>query len=180
MQVDLRDERRRRLGRVEVDPAARPSRVRVTPPRSEPRDVFLLWEQALDDSGALRRCVACGGELFRQRTLPQVTPFVVVLAAAGVVIVALGYAGNPWVFGALVGVLLLDVLVLLLARQRLVCYRCGSSFSGIAVARYHRRWDPLHAEASPPVPPPATPSVPPPATPPATPPSPPSPPPPAA
>jgi len=70
-----------------------------------------------------------------------VTPIVVVLAAAGAVIAALGFAANPWVYAALVAVLVLDILVLALARARLVCYRCGSRFDRLPVARYHRRWD---------------------------------------
>lgn len=73
--------------------------------------------------------------------MPQITPVVVVLAAAGAVIAALGFAANPWIYGSLVAVLVLDILVLALARARLVCYRCGSQFDRVPVARYHRRWD---------------------------------------
>jgi len=91
--------------------------------------------------------VACGGKLYRTRTLPQVTPIVVVLAASGVLVAAFGLAANPWIYGALVAVLLLDIGVLVLARTRLVCYRCGSTYDRLPVARYHRSWDPREAES---------------------------------
>lgn len=71
----------------------------------------------------------------------------VVLAAAGVLVAAFGLAANPWVYGSLVGVLLLDVGVLVIARTRLVCYRCNSVYDRLRVARYHRRWDPREAES---------------------------------
>lgn len=148
MLVDLRDSSRRRIGRLEIDAAQRPALVRVPRREAPPQEVFLNWDQAVDDSGCLRHCVACGGRLYRTRTLPQVTPFVVVLAAAGAVIAAFGFAANPWVYGTLVAVLILDVLVLLLARDRLVCYRCLSVYDRLPVARYHRRWDPREAETS--------------------------------
>lgn len=124
--------------------------MRVPRRDAPPQEVFLNWDQAIDDAGCLRHCVACGGRLYRTRTLPQVTPVVVVLAAAGAVIAALGFAANPWVYGSLVAVLALDVLVLLLARDRLVCYRCHSAYDRLRVARYHRRWDPRAAESEPP------------------------------
>jgi len=115
------------------------------------QEVFLNWDQAVDDAGCLRHCIACGGQLYRTRTLPQVTPVVVVLAAAGVLVAAFGLAANPWVYGALVSVLLLDVGVLVVSRTRLVCYRCGSAYDGVGVARYHRRWNPREAEGAAPV-----------------------------
>ncbi len=145
MQLDLRDAARRRIGRVEIDAAQRPPIVRVAQRDGGSQEVFLHWDQAVDDAGCLRHCIACGGRLYRTRTLPQVTPVVVVLAAAGVVIAALGFAANPWVYGALITVLLLDIMVLALARDRLSCYRCASRFDDLRVARYHRRWDPRDA-----------------------------------
>lgn len=152
MQVDLRDAARRRIGRVQIDPAQRPALLRVVPrdaaPDAQPQDVFLHWDQAVDDAGCLRHCVVCRGRLYRTRTLPQVTPIVVVLAAAGVLVAAFGLAANPWVYGALVTVLLLDIAVLVFSRTRLVCYRCGSLYDRLRVARYHRAWDPREAESS--------------------------------
>lgn len=118
------------------------------PTGAPPQEVFLNWDQAMDDAGCLRHCIVCGGRLYRTRTLPQVTPVVVVLAAAGVLIAAFGLAANPWVYGALVAVLLLDVGVLVFSRTRLVCYGCGSSYDRLRVARYHRSWDPRAAEES--------------------------------
>ncbi|MFO0961408.1 MAG: hypothetical protein U0625_00725 [Phycisphaerales bacterium] len=142
MEILLHDRRRRPVGRVEVDPSARPVLVKVTDAQGQPQDAYLEWERALDDAGQLRACVACGCQrLYRRKTLPRVTPFVLVLAAAGVVAGVLGYSSDPVVLGALVVLLAMDVAVLIVARTRLVCYRCGSQYSRTKIARYHRAWD---------------------------------------
>lgn len=164
MRIDLRDGDRKPLGRVDVDPAARPTRVAVATrgseaivgasvgdvheqPHEATREVFLNWEGALDDAGHLRRCVACGGAaMFRTKSFPQVTLLVVVLAFAGAVVAALGYATDPKVLAALLVVLVVDVAILLFARPLLVCYRCRSTYSMLPMARYHRRWDRREAE----------------------------------
>lgn len=129
---------------MEIDPAARPTRVAVA---ESDREVFLGWDGALDDAGHLRRCVACGGTgMFRTKSFPQITLFVVVLAFAGAVVAALGYAADPRVLSALVVVLVVDVAILLFSRPLLVCYRCRSTYAKLPIARYHRRWDRREAE----------------------------------
>ncbi len=139
MRIELRDSSRRRIGRIEVDPARRPTRVSIA---ASGREVFLNWDSALDDAGHLRRCVACGcTDLYRTKAFPQITGFVVMLAFAGAVVGALGYATTPPILAAMVVVLVADVAILLLARRRLVCYRCRSSFHDLPIAGYHRRWD---------------------------------------
>ncbi|HMN96490.1 MAG TPA: hypothetical protein PKC43_08810 [Phycisphaerales bacterium] len=151
MRIDLRSDDRRPVGRVELDPAARPTRVTV--PEID-REVFLAWDSALDDAGHLRRCVACGCRgMFRTKSFPQVTLLVVVLAFAGAVVAALGYAANPIVLAALVALLCVDVGILLFSRPLLVCYRCRSTYSRLPIARYHRRWDRREAERWPSDPP---------------------------
>lgn len=142
MDVLLRDRSRRTIGIVTVDPRARPAIVRAAAPDGSVRDAFLDWEQALDDAGRLRSCVACGCQrLYRRRTLPRFAPFALVLAAAGVVVGALGYSSHPAVLLALVALVVLDVAVLVLARTELVCYRCGSCFRRTGIARQHQAWD---------------------------------------
>ena len=144
MQVDVRSQHGDRVGRIEFDPATRPVRIR---PEASDQDVFLEWDGAVDDAGQLRACVICGDRhLYRTRTLPQVTPFVILIALFGATISLLGFANSVWVLGTLVVVLAIDVGVLLLARTRLVCYRCGSVYDDLRVAGYHRRWDPTVAE----------------------------------
>ena len=148
MLVELRDVHRRRIGRVEIDPAAQPTRVEVPKAR---RSVILHWDSAVDDAGHLRRCLVCGcSTLFRAKNFPQVTLLVVVLAFAGAAISALGLATDPVVLGALVLVLLLDVGILLFSRQRLVCYQCRTTYSRLQIARYHETWDRAVAERHPP------------------------------
>ncbi|MCH6552248.1 MAG: hypothetical protein IH804_09600 [Planctomycetes bacterium] len=149
MQIELRDRDRRRIGRIDVDPALRPTRVGIV---GTGREVFLDWDTALDDAGHLRRCVACGGpEVFREKAFPQVTGFVVALAFAGAIVAALGFANEPAVLGAMALVLVLDIAILVLSKQRLVCYRCRTNYRGLPIARYHRRWDRATADRYPPL-----------------------------
>ena len=144
MRADVKSILGERLGRVEIDEAERP--VRVRPPEAD-RDLYLDWEGALDDAGRLRSCVTCGHDrLYRSRTLPQLTPFVVMFAFAGATIGILGASTNPLVVSLLAVLLVLDVGVLLLARPLLVCYRCGTVYDRLPIARYHRGWDSSIAE----------------------------------
>ncbi len=143
MRIDVRDAERRRIGRIEVDPARRPTRTRL---ETTDREVFLDWDTALDDAHHLRRCVVCGcNDLFRAKAFPQITGFVVVLAFAGAILGALGQVNTPTLI-AMVVVLVTDVSILLFSRQRLVCHHCRSSYHGLPIARYHRRWDRAVAE----------------------------------
>ena len=144
MRADVRTPDGERLGRIEIDEATRP--VRVRPPLSE-RTLFLEWDGALDDAGHLRSCVVCGhSRLYRSRSLPQLTPFVVLMAFAGAAVGLLGFATNPIIL-ALLGVLLIaDVGLLLLARTRIVCYRCGTVYDQLPIARYHHPWEAVIAD----------------------------------
>jgi len=88
MHIELHDEHRNPLGRIHVDPALRPTRVRVV---DADREVFLNWDTALDDTGRLRRCVACScTDLYTEKVFPVVTGVIVVLAFAGAIVGALG------------------------------------------------------------------------------------------
>jgi hypothetical protein len=150
MRIELRDENRRPIGRVQVDASQRPTRVTTVGASSAApgeREVFLNWDTAVDDAGQLRRCVACGcTEMFRERAFPQVTAIVVVLAFTGAIIGALGLAANTPVLIAMAIVLVLDVAILLFSRKRLVCYRCRSTYHELPIARYHRPWDRSRAD----------------------------------
>jgi hypothetical protein len=140
--AELRDARRAPLGRAQIDVPARPVRVRVVDRHGVEHEVYLQWEGAVDDAGQLRTCVSCGcAHLFRQRTLPRFTPFVLVLAAAGFVLGVLGYSNDPVVLAGLIALLVLDVGTLFFARTLLVCYRCRSRFGRVPVARYIARWN---------------------------------------
>ncbi len=144
MRIELRGPGRRRLGRVELDEQARPARVPV--PGSE-QDLFPQWDAAFDDSGSLRKCVACGCEhLYRRRNLPQVTPVIAVLAFSGAMVSILGYAAHAAATALLVALLVADLLIITLAVRQLVCYRCGAIHEGVRIARYQRPWDRTMAE----------------------------------
>ena len=144
MQIDLNDLQRRRLGRVNIDPEARPPRVPIT---SSEREVSLDWEGALDDAGNLRKCLACGsGHLFRIKTLPSVTPIFVILAFAGTAVSLFGYANNPVILAALILVMLAELIILIWSRTRIVCYRCRSTYANTQIARYHLSFNQQIAE----------------------------------
>lgn len=144
MRIEPRDAGGRRLARVEVDERTLPARVQVP---GLDRDLFPRWEGALDDSGSLRRCLVCGcDDMYARKNLPQVTPFIAILAFTGSVVALLGYAADPRVFTLLAVLLAVDVLTLFLARRQLVCYACGATYDRLRVARYHRPWDRAVAE----------------------------------
>jgi len=135
MQIDLNDLSRRRRGRVSLNPEARPPRASI---EDRDEEVFLDWEGTLDDAGNLRRCLACGNtHLFRVKTLPSVTPIFVILAFAGTAVSLFGYANNPIILAALIFVMLAELVILMVSRTRLVCYRCRSRFANTPIARYH-------------------------------------------
>lgn len=164
MRIDLRDDQRRPVGKATVDLAERPTRIVAEPAGSgasrmsvapsgnggaPAREVFLHWETAVDDSGQLRRCVACGcTDLFTEKAFPQVTAIIVVLAFTGAIVGAVGWASTPVLYGMLI-ILILDVAILVLSRRRLVCYRCRSAFRDLPIARYHRSWDRAVADRHP-------------------------------
>ena len=101
----------------------------------------------MDDAGHLRACITCGDRhLYRSRSLPQVTPFVALIALAGATVSLLGFATSTWILNLLIVVLVIDIGVLVFARTRLVCYRCGSIYGNLPIARYHRGWDSAVAE----------------------------------
>ncbi|MDG2422681.1 MAG: hypothetical protein P8M22_01750 [Phycisphaerales bacterium] len=139
MRVVVRQLDRRRVGEIDADADTSPARVTTIDTGEE---VFLDWERAFDDAGQLRRCIICGSEdLFQQKTFPQITPFVIVLAFALSLIGVLGFVTDIAILIGMTGVLLLDVAILFFARTRLQCYRCRSQYSKIQIADYHKRWD---------------------------------------
>jgi hypothetical protein len=143
MRIELRDERHERLGRVEVDPSAHPTRVHA--PEAD-RDVILSWDSALDDAGRLRRCLVCGStDMYRAKAFPQITGLVIVAAFAGAVIGALGLATPPMLMGMII-VLIIDIGILFFVRESLVCYQCRTAYRDLQIARYHDRWDRTVAE----------------------------------
>lgn len=146
--ADLRDASRRRIGRATIDPAQRPVRVRIEAGPRSGEQVYIDWEGALDDAGHLRRCVSCGGSLYRAKRLPQVTPFLSGLLVVAVVVAALGHSTSAWLVAGIVALAAVDLAILLLARPRLVCYSCASAFSRTPIARYITRWDSRAARAA--------------------------------
>jgi len=128
----------RRVTSLNVDPQRRPTRVRTA---EDDRDIYLDWEQSLDDEGRLRHCLVCGKGIYKRKAFPQVTGFVVVLAFALALVGILGFAEDiPLLIGMSV-VLLIDIGILLFAGTHLECYGCHASYRSIPIAPWHRPWD---------------------------------------
>ena len=151
MRIEVHDLSQARRGRTTLDPSQRPPRAQLDgvedSQHPQAGEVFLDWDGALDDSGHLRRCPICGGDhLFKVRTLPTVTPIFVILAFAGTAVSLFGFANNPIILAALVLVVLVELVILVIARTRLVCYRCRSRFAQTPIAPYHAVFDPQIAQ----------------------------------
>jgi hypothetical protein len=139
MQVTARATDRSRLGEAEVSLDERPARVRLGEPAVEH---FLDWERAIDDGGHLRKCIVCGCDaLYRNRSLPRLTLIAVALGLSVVAVGLAGYGTPPVLAGALVAAIVADLVLRVLGRWQLSCYRCRSTFRGMPIARYHHRWD---------------------------------------
>ena len=146
MRIDVHDASRKKRGRITIDPTQRPPRTAIEEDESG-GDVFLDWDGSLDDAGHLRKCLICGNKvLFRVRTLPSVAPILVILAFAGVAISILGFASNPIILGLMVVVVIAELVILLIARTQLVCYRCRTKYAETPIAPYHQPYDPQTAE----------------------------------
>ncbi|MCZ6836176.1 MAG: hypothetical protein O7G85_10415 [Planctomycetota bacterium] len=139
MRIELRDEFRTMVGEVKIDPAQQPSRARLT---DQDREVFLNWDNALDDASQLRRCLSCGcRDMFREKAFPPIVGVIVVFNYAGLIVGIFGGAENLFVRMGMIILLVTGLVVLRLSRTRLVCYHCRTSFYDLSIAQYHRSWD---------------------------------------
>lgn len=147
LQMLLRDNPATPPVRIEVDLRHPPSVVRPQHHPGLPHPLSLDWDRAVDDHQHLRRCPVCGCEdLYARKAVPHVTGFLLVILAALVAMVLFGFGQVVLATVAMVSVLALDVLILLIARRFLVCYRCGTQFRKLAVPRHHGRWEATTAE----------------------------------
>ena len=58
------------------------------------------------------------------------TPILVILALAGFAVSVLGYANNPIILALMGVVLIAELVILVIVRTQLVCYRCRSTYGG--------------------------------------------------
>lgn len=147
MRIELHDEFQKLSGKVLIDPAKRPSRVRLTDQEGE---VFLDWDIALDDAGQLRRCLSCGcTDLFHEKDFPAIVGVLVVFNYAGLLVGLFGGAENFFVWLTMIVLLVAGLVFLIGSKMRLVCYRCRTSYYDLPIARYHRSWDRAIADRHP-------------------------------
>jgi len=152
VKIDLRNRQRQRLFQIVVDPkdppsVARPSSARTSAATTDkatatPKEVYLEWDGAFDDQHHLRRCPACGcRELFARRDFPQVTGFVIVVAAAVCATALFGANEVIWGLVLLGLVAVIDAIIFLFAGRCLVCYRCRSEFRQTPIKPDHPGWE---------------------------------------
>ena len=139
MRIDLRNLQRKHLFSVDVDPTSPPSIVKRPDGEAE---VYLNWEQAIDDERHLRRCPVCGcRELFVRKDFPQVTGLLIVVFAAVVALVLFGTRQVTLGFVVLGLVALIDAVIFVFAGRCLVCYRCRSEYRGLPIRSGHPGWE---------------------------------------
>ena len=130
---------------MDVNADAPPSMVH--PPQKDRPPISLDWDRTLDDQRRLRRCPVCGCEhLYMVRQVPQLTGFALLVLAALVALMLLNIGLKLVALVVFLVLAVLDLVVFLFAARRLVCYRCGSSFSRLPIHRDHPRWDKTVAE----------------------------------
>ena len=140
MRIAVRNLRHERLCWVEVNVKNRPSVAK--PVDGDGPDVYLHWDQAVDDDHRLRRCLVCGcRELFARKDFPQVTGLLIVVLAALVAMILFGTQRVGAGFVVLGLVALIDLVIYVFARRCLVCYRCRSEFRDLAIRREHPGWE---------------------------------------
>ena len=106
------------------------------------REIYLEWDGAFDDHHHLRRCPACGcKELFARKDFPQVTGFVIVVAAAVCATALFGANEVIWGLVLLALVVLIDAIIYLFAGRCLVCYRCRSEYRNTPIKTDHPGWE---------------------------------------
>ena len=139
MRIDVRNRRRERLFSVEVDAKHPPP---VVKPSDGSGDVYLDWDQALDDQGTLRLCPVCGcRELFVRKDFPQLTGFWLVVLAALVAMILFGFRQVVLGLFVLGAVALLDAVIYLFTPRCLVCYRCRSEFRDAPIHPGQTGWE---------------------------------------
>ncbi len=140
MRIDVKDGQGRPRLTLHVDPT-RPSTV-VKADDGRGPTVTMDWEKAIDDEGHLRHCPVCGcKDLYVRKQVPQLTVFVLILAAAVVAMVLFGSGLNMQAIIVLGVVLAIDLGVYWFAPRMLVCYRCRSEFREVPIGQGPRRWD---------------------------------------
>ncbi len=137
MRVEVFDEHGKNLGEFKLSPGEMPARTQT----STGIEFMPDWEQAYDDEGDLRRCIACScDQLYRHRTLPRVTGFFIVLALAMTAASLLGLASGWPIMVVMIIVLIIDVAILLWRHEVLVCYQCRTRYGDLHIASYHKTW----------------------------------------
>lgn len=154
MRIDVHDQDRLPVARIEVDPFDAPTSARD---QVTEQTVDLAWEGVLDDNGVLRRCPVCGcRDIFVRKDFPQGLGLGLVLTA-GIASVILFAMDLTVISIAVLGLaVVIDALLYRFVGKCLVCYRCRTEFRDTPIDERHEPWDlaigekyrPIHAYES--------------------------------
>ncbi len=104
------------------------------------------WSREVGDSdisdGRPVRCLGCGcGDLWRQKDFPQRLGLAIVVIAIILSTIAWAQFRPVVAIGVLLAFGLLDMLLYIMMRDVLVCYRCGARHGGFELDREHPIFD---------------------------------------
>jgi len=113
----------------------------VVPPSGSGQEKLKL-SGAIDKQGRLSRCCVCGcEELFVRKDFPQRFGLVMVVVA-GLASIVLFYMRRIFLaISVLAGLVVVDVILHLLVKRCVVCYRCRTEYRDLSVDRQFRPWD---------------------------------------
>jgi len=141
MRVEFKDQNRHPLGSKTLEPNDRPREVQIEG-IDGPRTVDLQWEDAVDESDRIVRCVACGcRELFVRKDFPQKLGLALVIAAAAVSVIFFAFDHLLASMGVLAAAVVADSLIFSLTPKCVVCYRCRTEYHGLDIAPSIEPWE---------------------------------------
>lgn len=141
MRVEFRNQHRHPVGSVSFKPNDHPHEVAVDGIEG-PRPISLHWDGAMDDSGRLIRCIACGcRELFVRKDFPQKLGLMLVITAAGVSVILFALDHVLASMGVLAAAVIVDSLIFSLTPKCVVCYRCRTEYHRLEIAPTIEPWE---------------------------------------
>jgi len=137
MRIDVHNEDRLPIGWAEIDlNNDRPEEITLRAFDGGQRTHRLHWDNALDESNHLRRCIACGcRELFVRKDFPQRLGLALVIVAAvvSVFLFAIDYVVTS--IAVLAAAVVIDSIIYYFTPRCVVCYRCRTEYRDLEISR---------------------------------------------
>lgn len=104
------------------------------------------WQRAVPEGGVTgnvpQQCLVCGcSDLWRQKDFPPLLG--VLMVGMGILLstIAVAYMRPVLALGILMAFALVDMLLFLVMRDRLVCYRCHAVYRRLGDLQHHAKFD---------------------------------------